>query len=492
MNPSEELLDQLIATVERGDEDELQRLCLEHRGDIEREFRAWKTVPPAWRENRATLDRYVAGLLGVAKFFADGLGRPELLDHLMGRDRAEGDPSPLERWHDSLESAQKLIDDSKHAEAAALLAAIVAETDGVRGSWVDEYLPVTLGMLGGAYFNAGHVERAAEPTARALSLCESIEDDEGIVAYLTNLHEIRRYLGEPEAAAELADRLATKLEPTAPKRAQRMRTRARALRDGEPPLRVVVLPPGEDAPVELDQLDLLDPLEDDTSGSLLNGLRFAFERNRVTLAACGDLLATGREHATRGRLADAVAVFEAAAAVDRWSPDPPYLRGLALAELGRFDEALAAYDRVEAMAAGWHRVAEDRALVAQIVGGTLEPDALTIVREIEDGPRPPRAKIAVGKNALERFPTLARLHFALGRAHWSVDERDEAKEAWHRALELADNSSIRTRTLAELGATGIEHADGVRYLHQAIDEDGEMVAAAMARVLLYLRPKSSH
>ncbi|MBV1860891.1 MAG: hypothetical protein KUG77_20920, partial [Nannocystaceae bacterium] len=334
--PSEDLLDRLIALVQQGDDDGLQQLCLEHRGHIEREFRAWKTVPPAWREDRSTLDRYVAGLLGIARVFANALGRPDLLEHLMGRDRAEGETSPLERWHDGLESAQGLLDDGKHREAATMLQRIADETEGVRGSWVDEYLPVTLGMLGGAYFNAGLVERASDPTSAALGMCREVGDDEGTIAYLTNLHEIRRYLGEPEDAATLARALADRIEGTDPSRARRMRTRARIIDSGEPPLRVVVLPPDDTGAVELDELDLLSPLEDDTD-SLLGGLRFAFERNRVTLGGCGDLLETGREFATHGRLTEAVAVFEAAAAVDPWAPDPPYLRGLALAELGQFD-----------------------------------------------------------------------------------------------------------------------------------------------------------
>ncbi len=488
---SDELLDQLIALVHGGDDEELQRVCLEHRVDIEREFQSWKTVPQAWRENRDSLDRYVAGLLGIARFFADGLGRPELLDHLMGRDRPEGDSSPLERWHDGLEASQTLLDAGEHREAAKLLQGIVDETDGVRGSWVDEYLPVTLGMLGGAYFNAGLVERASAPTSRALELCQDTNDEEGVVAYLTNLHEIRRYLGEAEDAATLARALADRLETRDPERARRMRTRARIIEHGEPRLRVVVLPPEGHGPVELDELHLLSPLEHD-SDSALGGLRFAFERNRVTLGGCGHRLEAGRELATRGHMLEAVRAFEDAAKIDPKAPDPPYLRGLALAELGQFEEALAAYELVRELAPGWHRVEEDRALVAQIASGELEPDALNIVREIEDGPRTPRAKIAVANEAIERFPTLARLHFAQGRAYWSVDAQDEARAAWRQALALADNSSIRTRALAELGATALDSDEGVHDLHRAIDEDGELVASAMARVLLYLRPKATH
>ncbi len=495
--PSDDLRDRLISLVHHGDEAELHRVCLEHRVDIEREFRSWKTVPQAWRESRDSLDRYVAGLLAIARVFADGLGRPELLEHLMGRDRSSDEPSPMDRWHEGLEASQKLLDDGAHREAATLLQTIVEETDGVRGSWVDEYLPVTLGMLGGAYFNAGLVERASEPTARALALCEEVQDEEGIAAYLTNLHEIRRYLGESKDAATLARALADRLDGRDPDRARRMRTRARIIDGGEPRLRVVVLPPEGSGPVELDELHLLAPIVHDDDhvhddDSMLGGLRFAFERNRVTLGACSHHLDRGRELATHGHMLEAVRTFEEAAQVDPKTPDPPYLRGLALAELGRFDEALAAYELVGELAPGWHRVEEDRALVGQIASGALEPDALNIVREIEDGPRTPRAKIAVAQEAIVRFPTLARLHFAQGRAYWSVDAQDEARTAWRQALALAENSSIRTRALAELGATALDSDEGVHDLHRAIEEDGELVASAMARVLLYLRPKATH
>lgn len=483
----DDIRDRLIDAVSRGDDDELRRLCLEHRTAIESEFPSWKTVPIAWRDSRDTLDRYVAGLLGVARFFADGLGRPDLLAFLTGRNNDADTPSPLERWHEGLAKARALIEKLEHDEAAALLHGIVDETRGVRGSWVDEYLPVTLGMLGSTEFNRGCAEESVEPTARALEMCEALEDDEGVVAYLTNLHEIHRYLGNAQDGAGLADKLATRVESSDPKRAARLRVRARIMREGEPPLRVLVIPPLGLAPVELDDLDQLDVLaqSDDLS---FGGLRFAYERNRVTLGVSAGLTEIAKQAATRGDLKAAVQTFDRAAAVDPFDPEPSYLCGLALAELGEFDRAASRYETCEQLAAGWYRVREDRALVEQIRQGTLTPDALSLIREVEDGPRPPRARLQIGLGGLHRFEGWARLHHAIGKAHWAIEEREEARAAWRRALDLAENEGIRTRALTDLGATAIDRAEATRQLHQAMMLSGDLLAAAMARVLLYLAP----
>src|SRR5688572_17908501 len=98
---ADEVRQALLEVVERGDQRELQRLCLEHRATIEAAFSAWKSVPPDFRGGEGLLERYVATLLAVAEFFAKALGRPELLQHLTGRDRSSDDPSPLDRWHES-------------------------------------------------------------------------------------------------------------------------------------------------------------------------------------------------------------------------------------------------------------------------------------------------------------------------------------------------------------------------------------------------------
>ena len=355
---SDDVREALVEVAQRGDQEALQRLCLEHRSTIEGAFASWKSVPPKWRADQAMVERYVATLLAVAEFFARGLGRPELLAHLTGRDRPADDPSPIDRWHDSLEEAQTLLSDMRHDEATALLQAIVDETAGLRGSWVDQYLPVTLGMLGTAHFNAGRVDDAVAPTRRALEICESTGDDEGARAYLVNLHEIHRYRGEAEASADLADQLAERLAASEPARAARYRERARQLRSGEPTLRVVVVSRAGATAVELDQLDQL--------GTEPSHLEFAFERNRVTLGAAANLLERGRSAAERGELESALKLFERAAALDPYDPDPHYQAGWALAELGRFEDAAAKYDDVVRRAPGWYRVVEDKALVEKI------------------------------------------------------------------------------------------------------------------------------
>lgn len=475
---ADEVRQALIEVVQRGDQAALQRLCLEHRATIEAAFASWKTVPPEFRSDQGAVERYVATLLAIAEFFARGLGRPQLLRHLTGRDRAADEPTPIDRWHDSLERAQALLGEQRHAEAAALLQSIVDETAGLRGSWVDQYLPVTLGMLGTAHFNAGRVDDAVEPTERALQICESTGDVEGIVAYVSNLHEIERWRAHPEVAAELADRLSELLEESEPARARRYRERARIVRAGEPLLRVVVVPEGSRTAIELDQLHELPE-----HGSQME---FAFERNRVTLGGAAALVEQGRATAERGELEAALQLFDRAAAIDPHDPDPHYQAGMCLAELERFEEARARWQEVQVRAPGWYRVGEDLALTEAILAGDVDANVLRIVRELEDGPRPPRAKIAMARTALEHFGDMARIHHALGKAHFAVGEIDEARAAWLRALDTASNAGVETRTLTDLGATAIDPAKGRRWLHRAVDLSGDLVAAAQARVMLYL------
>jgi tetratricopeptide (TPR) repeat protein len=221
-------------------------------------------------------------------------------------------------------------------------------------------------------------------------------------------------------------------------------------------------------------------------------MEFAFERNRVTLAAATNTAQRGREAAERGDLEQALLLFDRAAAIDDYDPDPHYHAGMCLAELGRFEDARQRWLDVETRAPGWYRVGEDRALVEKIIAGELEANVLATVRELEDGARPSRAKIALAKSALERLGDVARIHNALGKAHFAVEEVDEARVAWLRALETATDRGVETRALTDLGATAVDPAQGHRFLHRAVDLAGDLVAAAQARVMLYLaHPRAS-
>jgi hypothetical protein len=130
--------------------------------------------------------------------------------------------------------------------------------------------------------------------------------------------------------------------------------------------------------------------------------------------------------------------------------------------------------------------------VEKIRARTLDASVVGVIRELKDGPRTPRAKIALATAALERFSGVARIHHGLGKAHFAVEEVDEARAAWRRALELADNPGIQTRALTDLGATAVDPMQGHRWLHQAVDLAGDLVSAAQARVMLYLAHSRAH
>ena len=57
---------------------------------------------------------------------------------------------------------------------------------------VDAWLPKTYGLLGIAYYRAGHKERARAATSRAKELCARVDDREGVRIYAANLELIEQ------------------------------------------------------------------------------------------------------------------------------------------------------------------------------------------------------------------------------------------------------------------------------------------------------------
>jgi hypothetical protein len=112
-----------------------------------------------------------------------------------------GDPvaNPIEGWNTQVAAAQQLTDQGRHAEAAAILSALLATMEGIRGSAIDFYRPRVLGKLGVALYQAGDVGRAMAVTAEARDFCRSIGDEEGVSAYTTNLENMADGESETES-----------------------------------------------------------------------------------------------------------------------------------------------------------------------------------------------------------------------------------------------------------------------------------------------------
>ncbi|HEY6433547.1 MAG TPA: tetratricopeptide repeat protein, partial [Acetobacteraceae bacterium] len=184
------------------------------------------------------------------------------------------------------------------------------------------------------------------------------------------------------------------------------------------------------------------------------------------------LHALGMTHAREGRLAEALASFQAAIRIAPRQGGLHYLAGTALARLGRWDEAIAAY-RAElainarhagslagvgmvlartgqtAEAVSWLRraldIAPNDASALRVMGGCLI--------ELER----PEAAIRALDGALAVQPGNAAVWSMRGVADMQLGRVDEALQRFKRALELdADNVSARQQWLYAL-----QHRAGV-------------------------------
>jgi tetratricopeptide (TPR) repeat protein len=466
----------LIEAHSAGDHRRLAELCTTHRDAIRRDFAGWARVPDAVRADPAQVQRYGGALVAVAHLYATELGDPALLDVLRGP-RPDG---PVAAWQRALGQAQHLMGELRFGEAQHVLSGALDGAHGMSGPGVAGLLAVTHGKLGECRFQLGDPAGALDPTTTALRLCEEQRDVDGVLAYLGNLFEIHRYLGQAGPAADAAERYAGTLAAVGHAGpAAHWRGRARLVRAGEPLNRVVAVVDGEQH--ELDDLPV--------AGDLQVG--FAFERNRVTLAPAQRRIAEGEQLGGQGRHAEAHASLQEAARLDPFDPHPRYLSGLALLNLRRPAEAVAEYEATERLAPGWFHCRADVWVARELARGALEHELFLALHYLEDAPAPPEEKVRVAEAALRDAPRLAPLHLLHGRGLAELGAEAEAEAAYRRGLAGATEPDVRSRLLVALGVAlppGPERA--ARLTEAAGLPGGNLVAAATAALALRLPPRT--
>lgn len=461
----ERLREALFAAARAGDRRRLERLARANQAAVLEHFPTWKKVPEAIRADPAAVRPFVESMIAVAELFQRRLGRPELMAALAGPPGG----NPLVRWQEALQRARGLMTDLRYDEARPLLADALIDARGQSGTGVDRYLPITHGYLGEAYFESGRAAEAVPHLEHALTACERTGDAEGIATYLNSLFEVHRYLGRPTEAAGYADRLAGVSKPAD---AVRWRKRAEIVRAGEPLNRVVAVVDG--ITMEVDEVRPTSRMH----------VQFVFERSRISLRPAVVWTERGERHATSGQFDDALAAFRQAADADRFDPHSRFHMAFTLMQTGRFAEAAELYETVEELAPGWFHCRADAWVAARLAAGELDCDDFRALTLLDDGPQPPKEKLALADRMLARRPDLPAAHLHRGRNLARLGREADARAALDAGLRTDADPDVRTRLLTELAAVTDDRPARETLYRQAAELNGNLVAAAGARLAL--------
>lgn len=369
-------------------------------------------------------------------------------------------PSPS--LPDLVARAEALMEQGDYEHARPLLANLTLGETGGTSALVAEALTA----LGECEMQLGKPATAVITTRWALKTARRV-GDEATRAALGNLYEVYRYLGERDAAADLALELAS-LSP--PPLDARYRRQAALVRGGEPLLRVV-------ADVNGQRYEI-----DEVIAGVEGPVRLVYERNRLTLRLCERWTEEGEQHAHAGRFDEALALYQRAAALDPHAPAPVYQLGMVFAHQGKMPEAGQHFARAESLAPGWFHVRSALALLAAEVG----PDLFRSWHALAEGPLPAVNKMLLAEQTIPHAPIPVRAHFhhLHGKALQALKRAGLAERAYRQGLEHADAPDLLTRLGVDLAAVVSSPEEKRRLLTRALEVNADLVAVATARIVL--------
>lgn len=337
---------------------------------------------------------------------------------------------PLLAWGQKLERASALI------EAAEWRAAIEPLTDALIDARTltepphTRYRALSFGLLGRCYFHAGAVDKALEPSRRALELVNELGDGGGIVTYLSNLYELCRYLRDRPQAAWAASQLGDCFQAMGqPEEAARWRAQAGRVAAGEPPVRAVAIIDGQ--PIELEEVPRL-PRE---------MVRFVLVRDRPQLGLAVELMR--RAECSRADPDAAIALLAEAASVDPYDPEPHYRSGVIQLLHERPEPARRAFRQVERLTPRWRDAADWAWLAARLEAGALDVSSLYILLTLDDEQKPLAHRLELALQERQRAGELPQLQFRLGRLLEASGDAGAADAAYTRGAALALENELQ-------------------------------------------------
>jgi tetratricopeptide (TPR) repeat protein len=433
-------------------------LCKQRHADIWAEWPSWAQHLMQLQARPTEAKSYADSLRAVAEIFNQELKDPRFM-------RLFGDvpeDNPTDKLYERLGQARSLTQQLKleHALKATLM--VLEDAQG-EGTELFELRAFAIGDMAQLYFFRREFEEAERAVKLAWTMCRELRDLEGMENHREGLFELLRYLDRRAEARELALEQAQFLQSLKLSEAASAWQKRADTVVGEPLLRVQAY--FHDQCYELEQL----PLRQDGS------LHIAFRRNRITLFPAQVSTKAGRALAEKGQIAEARKQFQQAQDADRYDPESRMLLGLLFMDEGNYTEAVAQWEECERLAPGYFHVRSDLWFARQLADGKMPRSHWQIWRQLEDGHLEPLQKLELAG----KLP-LAEGTYHKGQALQQLGRKPEAKACFEAALAQAPEPHLRTRILLQLGGL-----DGDReVLQQAIDTNGCLVSAAMARWLL--------
>lgn len=466
-----DLLDDLGRALDSSDPDQLLVLCRANEQEIVESFPSWRRIPTALQADPRAVDRHMQIIGNVALMFAQKLGKPDLLAQISGT----GDNNPIAAARTQLATADDLHGAGRYDEEAAVMASLVAELERLRGTAVPELLALALGRLGRARFAGGSPAVAVEPLKRAAELCLGERDVKGMFTYCLGLFDVQRYLGDAAEAATSLGFVIQVAEATGEPDLPWYRRELEILRAGEPLNRLIA--------VLGDRRYELDEIEDAVRASGARDVRIGLEfwRNRPTIAAAERMTAEAMRLASLGRFNDALAVFEAASAIDPHDPSPHYNAGIALLEAGRYADARAAFERTGELAPGWFLCRRYAWLAQSIAVGQIDPRVAGVLIRTDDDQRPAAERRKLLDLALPLAPELGWLRLQLASVLRAEGHDAEAETELRRGLAGITDDDVRVELLVQLAVLiGLTSGEGARLAAAAVDLQGSVPSRALA------------
>jgi tetratricopeptide (TPR) repeat protein len=461
---------ELFTAANAGNKARVHTLCKANRQRIAENFPAWRVItsyPGVNAEDTAKIQYITNGMTMVAETFRDALADPSLWEHF-----TDSSPnSPAARFEKTMAEARKLSAENRYRETSDLLNAYLDEIKTLEGPVADHFRSDAYGIAGAADFQDGRVADAIPHFEHALDICIRLNEPQGTFAYSSNLYESHRYLGQTEEAARYADRIATILGE-APD-AQRWRDRAARVRAGEPLVRVLVQQ-GEQR-LEVDEVTRLEGIT-----------QYLFERNRTTIARATAMIGQANALADAGKYDESLQLYQDAASIDPYNPDPHYQAGKTLSLLRRYEESAAAYENAVHLGPGFYNVSSNLWLARQLHSGRIPHEAFVAIWVTENSGIDANQQLALVEEALKQAPHVPQLHMEKAKIHLALQQPEMATPALEAGLACECDPDMRSRLLAQLGM--ISQPGQRRHLWEEVMQipDANLAARAVAQIHLRL------